>query len=599
MKLLIIDDNNENINYLEGIIKEVLGDVILFSALNESQAFELAKVEDPDVILFGTLKQSFGENDLCRLLKKDLLLRDIPVILIINPKNDIESEKKIINSGAEVFISKPFDIIELSTLIKAMARIKAVNVIKRVEKQGFEEHVKSRTLELENRIEELIKINQNIKESEERYKSLIKRSPDGISILNRDGVLIFVSDNLVKWHGYNSSEEFIGKKALDFIVPEYLENANYLFDESLKGNIFGYTEFELYSKDGSTFFVEANAECKRNSEGEVEYIFLIERNITERKMSENKLMESEQKFRMLFENMEQGVFFQSSDYTHLDINPTGLDMFGVTKEQFLERTSFHPEWKVVDEKYTKLAPEEHPSIKALSTAKEVKATVGIYNPLSNDYKWLTLNAKPLFKEGDEKPYQVFVTMHDITELKKKTEALVYRESILNKIFDVLPIGLWFSDDKGKLTHGNPAGIKIWEGEPKVGPDNYGVFKARRLSTGEEIMADDWALVHTIKNGETILDEILEIEAFNGQKKIVLNSTAPVFDNSGKLLGAIIVNNDITKQKETELALKAKINELERFNELTVDREIRMIELKKEINELLIATGKKIKYKIVE
>jgi PAS domain S-box-containing protein len=57
--------------------------------------------------------------------------------------------------------------------------------------------------------------------------------------------------------------------------------------------------------------------------------------------------------------------------------------------------------------------------------------------------------------------------------------------------------------------------------------------------------------------------------------------------------------DITEQKKAEAALKQKVEELERFNDITVDRELKMIDLKKEINELLIKSGEKERYKIVE
>ncbi len=97
------------------------------------------------------------------------------------------------------------------------------------------------------------------------------------------------------------------------------------------------------------------------------------------------------------------------------------------------------------------------------------------------------------------------------------------------------------DKNGKLIKGNPAGVEIWGAEPKVPMEEYGVFKARRLPSGEEIGPDDWALAHTIKNGTTITDELLEIDAFDGRKKIILNYTAPVMDDAGKMLGAIVVN----------------------------------------------------------
>jgi len=62
---------------------------------------------------------------------------------------------------------------------------------------------------------------------------------------------------------------------------------------------------------------------------------------------------------------------------------------------------------------------------------------------------------------------------------------------------------------------------------------------------------------------------------------------------------VAVFDVITERKQTEQKLKEKINDLERFNSLTVDRELRMVELKKEINSILEKVGKKPKYKIAE
>ena len=130
-----------------------------------------------------------------------------------------------------------------------------------------------------------------------------------------------------------------------------------------------------------------------------------------------------------------------------------------------------------------------------------------------------------------------------------------REKLLSKIMEVIPVGLWFSDSEGKLLQSNPRGAEIWGAEPFVGPENYGVFKARRLPSYEEIAPEDWALVRTIRDRETVKDELLEIDAFDGEKRVVLNYTAPVIDDDGTLLGAIVVNQDVTDRIRAEEALR--------------------------------------------
>jgi PAS domain-containing protein len=148
-----------------------------------------------------------------------------------------------------------------------------------------------------------------------------------------------------------------------------------------------------------------------------------------------------------------------------------------------------------------------------------------------------------------------VMLSDITDRKQAEINLKEREGLLEKIFDILPIGLWFADKHGKLLRGNPAGVKIWGAEPCVEPAQYGVFKARRLPSGEEIAPDDWALAHSIREGTTTLDELLEIDAFDGRKRIILNSTAPVLDDNGAVQGAVIVNQDITERQRAGESLK--------------------------------------------
>jgi len=160
-----------------------------------------------------------------------------------------------------------------------------------------------------------------------------------------------------------------------------------------------------------------------------------------------------------------------------------------------------------------------------------------------------------FAEGSYGEPVCRVVLSDITDRKQAEEEIIKRDAMLQKIFDLLPVGLWFANEKGKLLRGNPEGVRIWGGEPHVGQSDYGVFKAWRLPSGEEIAPDDWALAHTVNEGITVADELLEIEDFKGQKKIVLNYTAPVLDDKGNIQGAIVVNQDITELKQAEEALR--------------------------------------------
>lgn len=168
------------------------------------------------------------------------------------------------------------------------------------------------------------------------------------------------------------------------------------------------------------------------------------------------------------------------------------------------------------------------------------------------------------KDETGKIIKVHGSFQDITESKRAGESLRKSEAMFKKIFEILPIGLWIADEKGKLMQGNPAGVKIWGKEPEVGQDEYGVFKAVRLPSGEKVEPNDWALSHSVNKGITVVDEMLEIEAFDGKKKIILNYTTPLLDNNGKVEGAIVVNQDITERKRAEQALQESYHMLSLF-----------------------------------
>jgi PAS domain S-box-containing protein len=144
------------------------------------------------------------------------------------------------------------------------------------------------------------------------------------------------------------------------------------------------------------------------------------------------------------------------------------------------------------------------------------------------------------------PETLVGTVQDITALQLAFDELSSSEKLLVKIFEVVPVGLWLSDSRGRLIRSNEAGRKIWGAERLVGQQEYGIFNARRLPSGEPVAPDDWSLAHAINKGITILNELLEIDAFDGRKRTILNSTAPIIGHGGNIEGAIVVNMDMTE-----------------------------------------------------
>ncbi|RQD86501.1 PAS domain S-box protein, partial [Methanosalsum natronophilum] len=289
------------------------------------------------------------------------------------------------------------------------------------------------------------------------------------------------------------------------------------------------------------------------------------------------------KYRLLMENLPDAFAYhkivtdsegEPVDYIFLDVNPAFEKMTGLSRYEILNKRvrEIMPELKNSSfdwiGAYGKVAlTGENASFESYSEQLKRWYKVTAYSDepgyFAAIFSDITAQKKLVKAEAsleENKPR----LKQDITDRKRAEEELIKQEALLQKIFDLLPVGLWFADKKGALLRGNPEGIRIWGAEPQVGQNEYGVFKAKRLPSGEEVAPHDWALAHSINKGVTVADEMLEIEDFNGQKKIILNYTAPVVDDKGMIQGAIVVNQDITDRKVAEQKLREseyKLNQI--------------------------------------
>ena len=140
---------------------------------------------------------------------------------------------------------------------------------------------------------------------------------------------------------------------------------------------------------------------------------------------------------------------------------------------------------------------------------------------------------------------------DHAELKRTGDTIKERETYLQNVLETLPVGVWLLDREGNITYGNPAGLKIWEGKRFVGIDQFHEYKGWWLATGKQIVAEEWGAARAITKGETSLDEEIEIECFDGTRRIILHSAVPVRNMQNEIVSAVIVNQDITELKRRE------------------------------------------------
>jgi PAS domain S-box-containing protein len=154
IKILAIDDIPDNLFTLKAVLSDTLPGVNVITALDGVSGMDLARTQDPDVILLDIIMPGMDGYAVCRQLKADKDMQIIPVVFLTALKTSRESRIQALEAGAEGFLYKPIDEPELIAQVRAMVKIKAANKQSRKEKEQLTEQVALRTRELEQELAE-------------------------------------------------------------------------------------------------------------------------------------------------------------------------------------------------------------------------------------------------------------------------------------------------------------------------------------------------------------------------------------------------------------------------------------------------------------
>jgi len=180
-------------------------------------------------------------------------------------------------------------------------------------------------------ISERIKNEQKLKESEEKWRAITKYTPDHIWVIDTNYKLSFVNYTIPEL----SVDEVIGNHYSNFVQKEYLEQHEEILKEIMKTGKTIRWETGYLDNYGKQLYFDVHS-GPIFKEGKVIGIVTRSTDITERKKVEQKLKESEEKYRTLFESSKDGILFTNIEGKIMDCNQTYLDMLGYTLAEIKE-----------------------------------------------------------------------------------------------------------------------------------------------------------------------------------------------------------------------------------------------------------------------
>ncbi len=394
-----------------------------------------------------------------------------------------------------------------------------------------------------------------LRASEERYRTLVENINLGISLHDADYRIIMTNAAMARLF-HKDPQEFVGQECFREYEKREAVCPHCPGREAMATGLPARVEAEGVRDDGSRFVVSLHAFPLRDPDGRVTGFVEMVEDITERKQAEAALWESRELLQAVLDNIPARVFWKDTDLRYLGCNPLFAQDAGFEKpEELLGKDDFAMTWRDQAELYRS-------DDRAIIDSGEPRLLFEEPQTTPSGGQIELLTSKVPLRDAQGAIVGVLGTYLDVTERKRAAEAVRESEESLRQILEMLPVGVWVADHNGVIIQGNPAARSIWGGARFVGPKGYGEYQAWWRSTGEPIQPEDLALARAITQGETSLNEVIDIEAFDGTRKIILNSALPLKNARGEIIKAIAVNQDITERIEFEERLKASLREKE-------------------------------------
>lgn len=553
IKILAIDDNLDNLITIQALVYESFPNAIVIKSLSGREGLESAAKENPDVILLDIVMPEMDGFEVCLRLKEDKNLCDIPVVFVTALKGDKQSRIKGLEVGGEAFLAKPIDESELVAQIKAMVKIKEANIQKRNENIRLIALVEERTQELNrthvatlNLLEDLKnenearkKIEEALRASEELYRSVINASPDNITVTDLNLNILMISPKGVELFGYESDVDVINRNINEFLVPEDKDRAGKNIKSMFQGVFNGPEEYQIFRADGTKVDTEVNAEFVRDATGQPNRLVFAIRDNTERKVAQEALRESEEKFRVMTNLLPQVVFELDSEGIITYLNEQAYDILKYDNSLIgVNSIDLH-----VDEERER-ADESLRCVLSGGTTNNheyqmVRKDGSVFSSL--------VYSNPIIKDG--KALGIRGIIVDITEQKLVEEKLRESEEKFREMTNLLPQIVFETDVLGNLTYVNKQAYKIcgYEEESSlIGIHGLNFFKMASYENSLKVLQNRI-------EGKPTESNIYEVMRKDGSTFPAILYSTPIYkgNKTAGLRGLIV---DITEQKQIEKKL---------------------------------------------
>lgn len=373
--------------------------------------------------------------------------------------------------------------------------------------------------------------------AEEKYESIFENALEGIFQTSREGQFVVANPALARMFGFDSPEELIRERA-DLSEQHYVNPLRRAeFKQLMDANdVIHEFEYEAYRKDGTTIWVSDNVRAVRDDSGNLVYYEGIAKDITKRKSAESALRESEERYRDLFENAKDAYYVHDVHGRYTSVNRAAEKLCGYARED------------IIGKSFTEFLPKEHLDAVAEHLCKKLVdegETTYETELITNDGRRVPIEVSSHIRYDDLTGVSVQGTVRDITERRWSEERLREYEKVVEGLEEMITV----IDRDFRYVLANRAFLRYrsLNREELMGrtvPEVLGADVFERLIKSN---------LEKALQGQVVTFEMKFSYPHLGERDLLI-SYYPIDGRNG-VDGAACVLRDITKQRQSELALR--------------------------------------------
>ena len=378
----------------------------------------------------------------------------------------------------------------------------------------------------------------------------LQNLPDVVIITDPDFVIKAFNHAAETFFGLPASH-FIGSFLRQTVKFKFRNTSREVFIETLFRTGMWNGEIVFKRKNNQQFIFNSNVSLLYDENGAASSIVIVNHNITEEEKDKNNLALAENKYKIVVNTLSEGVILVNADGTIGAANQKAAEILGLSEDKLKGIIVDSANWNAIKVDGSIFSPEEFPAVISLKTGNEANNVImGI---LKNDGNrvWISINSRPIFKEGETMPEGVVTSFKDITNEKNATEKLIESEIFFRSFMTNSPTLGWIYDDKGNFVYGNPLFTE------RVGFENAAIGKNIFDLSSPEIAQRIFKMnEQVLLTGESIISED-ELLLPDGTKRYFVANWFLIPGKTGKLVGGQAI--DITERKNAEREI-AKMHE---------------------------------------